>query len=205
MQPAVAYCRSSQRPNQELAASRKTLQISHGLRNANATRMTGMQSMIRSVVEYEIALKHVALQSTCIKSKITACIEDRFFWAVRHLLCGVFLCLEVPIAVAHHCKYCYEADCIHSLLTESDRTLIQELPLLDELMQPFAPVISAIQRSTTTLAHCTRLFTYLARTIMSMAQNCLEVIVANQPSAWLQWLSSSIRHVLYNMQTPGST
>lgn len=39
---------------------------------------------------------------------------------------------------------------------------------LDKLMQPFAQAISAIQGSTTTLADRTRMFMYLARTIMSV-------------------------------------
>jgi hypothetical protein len=46
--------------------------------------------------------------------------------------------------------------------------LLQDLHLVKEVLEPFGKVVGAIQGSTTTLADCTRLFMYLARTIMSI-------------------------------------
>jgi hypothetical protein len=53
-------------------------------------------------------------------------------------------------------------------LVHPQLVLLQDLHLVKEVLEPFGKVVGAIRGSTTTLADCTRLFMYLARTIMSV-------------------------------------
>jgi hypothetical protein len=93
-QTIVSFFRGSHRPNGPLSNARATLKISRRLQSANKTRMTSQQSMVRSVVENEMALKLVVQQGISIKADVKAIIEDRTYWGVRHLLHDVLLHFE---------------------------------------------------------------------------------------------------------------
>jgi hypothetical protein len=85
-QKVVYFFQRSHRPGDELQKARDLLQVPRRLQSANKTRMTSTVLMVISVMENEMALKHVVQQhAAIISAEVAAIIKDRAFWEVCHL------------------------------------------------------------------------------------------------------------------------